>query len=282
MTSDSTDGDTTRRASRWTLLKRFSALRAGASLAVFSAIIALGLPFTLLMGMLPFVAATAFDSNLAVILALPVALLSWILASAAVGVGALRAWQGIIQARIRGGLAVVGRDGIAWRKWFRTRFLRWSDVRAIDLDNGVILVKTLDNKTHALRADDASGLLDAARAAREAYLADTPHRRIEVFERGDASLSEWVAQAKALLKQDGYRAKAPPAALLTEIAAAPHAPPTQRIAAALAVADAGEAHRVKVRVAIQETADPVLADALAEVLEGGHRLRPLKKALKSG
>src|SRR5687767_8327236 len=168
---------------------------------------------------------------------------------------------------------VVGRDGVHWSERTMPRFLRWPEIErvAVEPDGVQVRVVRIDGRAHTLVVDDADGVLAEILQARAAWWASDavpPALALRLDGIAPHAVVDWSARARVAMSGDPYRAPPSPPEHLARIALDPHAEPDQRIGAALALAAADATHRDAVRRATEETADPDLARALREALDG--------------
>jgi hypothetical protein len=169
---------------------------------------------------------------------------------------------------------LIGRDGVHVRRPLRRgRFVRYADL------------------VHAVVEGFASELRLELRGARplvlpaEPVAADAAVRRIEeavlalprdgavvdlrALDRGDRSVSSWLADAATLLRMRGYRERTVAASDLVGIAEDPRAPVERRIAAAAALAPVADAPlKRRLRIAAQSCGNPPLRIVMESAAEG--------------
>ena len=161
----------------------------------------------------------------------------------------------------------VGADGMRWSGWQRTLFAPWSEVASVSRRaDGLSLVLTSGRRL-ALIVDDGAGLAAAIEKARSAF---AQARRVEAPSSlaPDGDARAWISRARALSSEASYRVGHPPPETLVQLAEDPAAPPLARVGSVLALAGATEAQKVRVRVALEDTADEELAAALREAIDG--------------
>jgi hypothetical protein len=123
--------------------------------------------------------------------------------------------------------------------------------------------------------------VEHAREALRQYREGAPPDAIPAFELTTASVAEWLARARRLLDERGsYREADIGEERCVLVATDPRAPLVQRIGSAAALSKASEDARSRVRVAIQETADPTVANALEDALEERDDPRALANVLR--
>jgi hypothetical protein len=86
-------------------------------------------------------------------------------------------------------------------------------------------------------------------------------------------------RARRLLQSKSYREADVGEERCIRVAIDPRAPAAQRIGSAAALSHASEDVRARVRIAIDETADPIVANALEDALDGRAVGRALRTAI---
>lgn len=177
------------------------------------------------------------------------------------------------------GTASIGADGIRWRHFGRTEFIAWSSVRDID-QRGQVVVVHREGGDATLVIRQAELFADAARRALHAYRKDEPSESIAALEFAGESVADWLGRARRLLEGGSYRSADVGEERCVRVAIDPRAPIEQRIGSAAALSKASEDARNRVRVAIEETADPSVANALEDALESRDDERRLRSVLR--
>jgi hypothetical protein len=188
-------------------------------------------------------------------------------------------------ARLRApiGSASVGADGVRWRRFGKPEFVGWSKVSGIVARGEEVVLSTEGRGEIALRVKDAAAFTAAAREAMERYRAADPPDPIAALELTGEHVADWLGRARKLLEAGAYRDAAVGEEQLVRVATDPRAAAAQRIGSAAALANASEDARARVRVAIEETADPVVANALEDALAGGRAVgRAMQEAVRTG
>ncbi len=164
------------------------------------------------------------------------------------------------------GSAAIGSDGIRWRHFGKTEFLGWSSVRDIE-QRGQLVVVHGEGRETTLVVEEAELFADAARRALQGYRNSEPAESIAALELAGENVGDWLARSRRLLEGGSYRDADIGEDHCVRVAIDPRAPITQRIGSAAALSTASDEARQRVRVAIEETADPEVANALADALE---------------
>ncbi len=163
----------------------------------------------------------------------------------------------------------VGVDGIRWRHFGKTQFLGWAAVRDVEERASSEVVLQVEGRADTvLRVREAAALKTAVREALQRYRDARPPETIAALEFGGESVTDWLERARKLLRGGSYRDADVGEEQCIRVATDPRAPAGQRIGSAAALSRASEDARARVRVAIEETADPVVANALEDALDG--------------
>ncbi len=156
-------------------------------------------------------------------------------------------------------------------------------------------VKKRGGKVLEVRSEEATELSAAIAEALEGFRArpqvdgltllrvDAEATEVTEAEQGRAaSIDGWLARARAALQQPAEYRGAPAVVpdTLAQLAANPTAPAEQRIGSVLALREADPSLRDRVGVAVDEVADPVLAEAMEEALEADPDPKRLARALR--
>lgn len=270
----------------WRLLQKWRGIRTVLAALLAVAVPTFGVVGTCLVSLLPVIAVNALAPTNETLLtgAVLLGVVLWIAAAALVALGSLRLVGAIFRFRAPRGTVAIGADGIRWRDLWAGRFVPWSavdTVRLLQRPERTIAIAMRDGSTVELSVADLDGFLDAAREALERFRAREepgafPLLRVEGDQRTD--LGGWLDRAKQLLV-GSYRDASIAPEDLAAIAEDPKAAPEQRIGAALALSQAPEPLRVRVRAAIEDTANPELAEALDEAVAGELRVRTAARAI---
>ena len=164
------------------------------------------------------------------------------------------------------GTASIGADGIRWRHFGKTEFIAWKTVREIEQRGQVVVVKR-EGEDARLVIQQAELFANDARRALHAYRSGEPSEGITALDFAGGSVAEFLARSRNLLAGGSYRDADVGEERCVRVATDPHAPIAQRIGSAAALSKASDDARQRVRVAIEETADPEVAGALEDALE---------------
>ncbi len=253
--------------------------------ALIAGVPTVGVLASCLVSVIPLVVAQAIapDNDAVGIGAVALGAVAWVVAAATVAMGSLRLAGRIGRVRVRRGTVAVGADGLRWRDLLRARFVSWAEVeavRVVDEPERVVVLELRDGSTRELGVGEIEELHAAATNALERWQAREAAgevRGLRLEARGE--LRGWLDRAKTLLASTSYREESVAPEQLVRVAEDPKAAPEQRIGAALALSRAPEPLRVRVRVASEDTADPALAEALGEAIEGKLRARTAARAI---
>jgi hypothetical protein len=177
------------------------------------------------------------------------------------------------------GSASIGADGFRWRHFGKTEFIPWADVRDLEQRVAEVVVSVEGRAAVVLPLREAKAFADAASEALERYRDECAPEPIAALERGAGSLADWLTRARGLLQGGSYRDADVGEDQCVRVATDPRAPAAQRIGSAAALSRGSDDARHRVRVAIAETANPVIAAALEDAVEGRDDDHATRKAL---
>jgi len=177
------------------------------------------------------------------------------------------------------GTASVGVDGVRWRHFGWTDFIGWTRIRDIEERRGTAVLHVEAGPDVVLQVRDAATFVHAAKEAAQRYRDAPTPQPITALELAGENLGDWLARARSLLRGGSYRDADIGEEQCVRIAIDPRAPVSQRIGSAAALSKASDDARARVRVAIEETADPALANALEDALEGRADETAMRRAL---
>jgi hypothetical protein len=207
--------------------------------------------------------ALGVDSGIVALLAVPGALVGLALAY----IAGDRLNERVRRLRAPIGSASIGADGIRWRRLRRTEFVSWSHVRDIEQRGQVVVVHAQGRGEVALQLGEADAFATAARDTMLRYREGEAAEPIAAFEFTGERVADWIGRARGLLQNNSYRDADVGEERCVRVAIDPRAPVAQRIGGAAALSNASEEARQRVRVAIEATADPEIANALEDALE---------------
>ncbi|MEM9192552.1 MAG: hypothetical protein AAGF12_25480 [Myxococcota bacterium] len=232
------------------------------------------------VAMLPALVPAAFGIEPPMILVGALMVFLWFATTAIVGLASLWLIEWLLSARANQGSITIGGDGLRWRKVGLERFRAWSEIESVALGRERDVVLTLTNGSKKrFWIGGAKAFVREAEEAREGYLEEVSVPTLPDFECSD--FDTFRERALTLGSKNQYRTNAISTEHLVRVAVDPRADRTQRVGSALALANASARFKAKVRVAIGETADPRLAQALTEAVEGTLTRRSAKRALGS-
>lgn len=176
---------------------------------------------------------------------------------------------------------VVGTDGIAIRERHRTRFHPWREVLAIENGRSKrrVTLRLRNGTTQPLHTKAPKAVGRALTQGLERHRAASRSAPLRALEPTEGLDDEWVERVKTVTRQRNYRVDVSAETLLAVVEDSEQSA-AQRIGAALALSDGPEEVRRRVRVAIDETADPELARALDEAASGDVSSRSLRRAVR--
>ncbi len=177
------------------------------------------------------------------------------------------------------GSASIGGDGFRWRHFGKTEFVKWAVVRDVEQRGANVALHVEGREPVVLLVREAKSFADAAREALVRYHDASAPETIGALEFADESVFDWLGRARALLRRGSYREADVGEEQCVRVAIDPRAPAEQRIGSAAALSRASDDVRNRVRVAIAETADPVIANALEDALEGRDDDAAMRKAM---
>jgi len=165
------------------------------------------------------------------------------------------------------GSASIGADGIRWRHFGRTEFIAWSSVRDIEQRGQLVVVHAEGRGEVPLHLREADAFATAVRDGLRRYRDAESAEPIAALDFVGESVADWLGRARGLLERASYRDADVGEERCVRVAVDPRAPIAQRIGSAAALSRASDEARKRVRVAIEETADPEVANALEDALE---------------
>ncbi len=174
----------------------------------------------------------------------------------------------------------VGADGVRITWFRRRRFVPYADIRAvrvIEVRKQVVIEH--GEEQLAFRPEDPKAVARAIEEGRAAWQAAEAVPALRAFDAEGDDLERWRDAARAAA-DGGLRDEAATPERLVALAEDPRSAPSQRVAAALALATAREPLRVRVRVAAESTASPDLAEAMKKAVEGDIDVGTLERALR--
>lgn len=178
------------------------------------------------------------------------------------------------------GSAAIGSDGIRWRHFGKTEFLGWARVRDVILRGRELVVLVEGGADIMLPLQQPELFVSAARDALKRYRDGAPSPTLAALEFAGEDVAGWLARARELLQAGSYREADVGEENCVRIATDPRAPLAQRVGSAAALSKASEDARQRVRVAIEDTADPVVANALENALDERDNPRKLASILR--
>ena len=178
------------------------------------------------------------------------------------------------------GSAAIGVDGIRWRHWGKTRFIGWASVLDVYRRGGDAIVQIDGGAGVILPMRETNGFVNAARDALHLYREGEPAETIAPLDLADGDVADWLGRARALLRGGSYREADIGEERCVRVATDPRAPLAQRIGSAAALSQASEEAQERVRVAIEQTADPKVAHALEDALDERDDPRALASMLR--
>ena len=185
-----------------------------------------------------------------------------------------------LQPGVNRGTLALGADGMRLTGLFLARFVPWARIDEVWVDERrhAVVVRLVGKGQIRFRVADPPKVKEALELAR-AEASERPRAGpVRALRDAREDLGGWLERAKGVFT-GGYRAEVVTPETLLRVAEDPAAEPEQRIGAALALGDAPEPIRVRVRVAAECTARPHVGEAMTQALEGVVDERVLKKAL---
>lgn len=162
-------------------------------------------------------------------------------------------------------VARIGGDGLL----LEDEFIPWSNVLAIENEAEGVAIIQREGAKRVCRFDDDLGFGEAARMAQADYHAVLEPPHVEPLEPRSESAEEREVRLANLKVASGYRDGAPDSIdpeTLAELACNPRSDAKTRLEAAKILARVEPARLVQVRVAMEQTAEPVFARELADTL----------------
>jgi len=186
-------------------------------------------------------------------------------------VGPLLWW---IVRRQFGVLVTVGQDGVHLEERRSATFIPLVQIHRVVRDGQKLTLRLRGGGVRVLRASQmvAEAVEIDAVVARLAALR-WEHRRLEdqrvaLFERGETPVERWIADARAMVRTEGYRSLSLDPDRLWAIVENPALEVSQRAGAALALHDKlDESGKTRLRVADDASASPTVREALEAVAE---------------
>ncbi len=268
---------------RYRLKQRFVATRALGCMALAAAVPTLGVALTLVVAALPVVLLMLlFDSStVGATVAFLLAFVTWLAAAGAVAVGAMRAAGRILRHRIPAGYVALGDDGVSIRRFWRMRFVPWRDVESIARDDAkrAAVVFTQDGGRIELPVDHPEVLSESLGQEVRRYRERKPTEKLRVLTAPEEVDAAWLKRVRGALEAQGYRKEGLREEELAIIAEDPTQTADQRVGAALALSGAKEDAKRRVRVAVQDSVQPGLTEAVEEALDDDLSERDLRRLL---
>lgn len=175
----------------------------------------------------------------------------------------------------------VGADGIFIGATKSHRFHAWSTIAGVRRDaKGHVVIDLVQGSPEKVLVRDGAALERAVVDGQLRY--ETSHRsvRLRVLEPEGELDRDWVQRAKGARLERTYRVESPSEESLLEVLEDVAQTPAQRLGAALALSGAPSGLEQRVRVAIQDTADPELSRALEEAAAGDLQPTTLRRLAK--
>jgi len=169
--------------------------------------------------------------------------------------------------KARWGSIAIGTDGILVEAATGTDFISFAKIKGVRAQGADrVVVRVRGGPRLDLACEDSHELETAIEGACSAYRAAAGLGRAEL-ELGDDDASAFLQRVCALLVAGDFRTRPVGEGDLAAVAMDPKAQPLQRVGAVAALKDASGPTRVKIRVAVEGTADPELRGALEEALD---------------
>jgi len=174
----------------------------------------------------------------------------------------------IASAKAPWGTISVGADGILLSTLVGATYHAFECVRFVTArGSDRVIIELVDGTRLELACEDSFALEHAIEDAWLHYRNAMGGRRAEL-ERRDESLAGYLGRIRALIQGGGFRARPLSEHELVAVAVDPKSSAAQRVGAVAALEEAPEPIRVKLRVAVEATAEPTLRLALEEALAG--------------
>lgn len=180
---------------------------------------------------------------------------------------------------MKSGSVAVGEDGIAVRRLLASRFHPWSRIHHVRLEEGFVVLALEDGSTEQLLVADPVALEMEAERAKRRFEAREPTARLRVLACDGVPDKRWLERVRVATAESAYREGAVTAEDLVRVAEDVTQSPDQRVGAAAALAGADPELVRRVRVATEVTANPELAAALDQAIDGGLGVRQARRAL---
>jgi hypothetical protein len=183
--------------------------------------------------------------------------------------------------RATSGSAAIGADGIRWHRFGRSAFIGWRRIRDVVSRGSDVVVHVDGASKVVLPVTEADSFGGAAREALAKFRRGEAPETIAALDFGGENVADWLGRARALLQQGStYRDADVGEERCVRVAIDPRAPIAQRIGSAAALSKASDDAKSRVRVAIEETADPEVASALEDALEARDDDRAVHSVLR--
>lgn len=162
----------------------------------------------------------------------------------------------------------IGADGLWLERRHRWMMIGWQEVQDVHRRGYGVLLKLTNGKLVSLRVGQPGALQHAVALARRRYSNRVRATPIAAFERGEESHRQWIERVGGLDASSEYRRARPSEDALARIVEDPGMSSAQRVGAAVALASAPRDAKRRVRVALDDTVQPELRDALRAGLDG--------------
>lgn len=171
----------------------------------------------------------------------------------------------------------VGADGVAVHRWGSARFHPWSSIQGARRSGERVTLELVGGAEERVRVVDAGTLtaLVVEGAKRSGGAPRAP--RVRVFEAEGELDERWLERVRRAGAEQGYREENVGEPALIDLIDDVTQPAAQRIGAALALSHGSDDAKRRVRIAIDDTADPELGRALDEALAGELEARSLRR-----
>lgn len=186
--------------------------------------------------------------------------------------------QAAERAKPLGARVAVGSDGVAFRRGRTSEFHPWSELREVRRRGSDHVVMHL--RSGALREFCVRNAAELERAlidGKRRYDRAERSAALRAFEPAPELDAEWVERARDAMEPRGYRVESPDRDAVLAVLEDPAQTAAQRLGAALALSDAAGSSQTRVRVAIEDTADPELSLALEEAANGALQPTTLRR-----
>lgn len=263
---------------KYALLRNAWESRLFGCLALAIAVPTVGVLATLLVALAPIALALAVAPHLTgVAVALGFAL--FLASAVGLAVGSLRLASRAAMLRMKNGHVVVGEDGIAVRRFLQPRFHPWSEVDHVRIEEGVVVLALAGGSTEQLIVGDPFALETAAKRAKDRFDVASRSDPVRVLACDGLPDDRWLERVRVATSESAYREGAVSADELVRVAEDPTQSADQRVGAAAALAKADPDIVRRVRVATELTANPELATALEQAIDGELGVRQARRAI---